>query len=85
MTCIISLVGDDDIKLDKMFKNYAKTWRIKATDEYTKLMLKTDVHSPNKIRVNRVLSNYDEFKRLYGVVEGDGMYIPEERIISIWK
>ena len=85
MTCIVSLVGNDDIKLDKMFKNYAKTWRIKATDEYTKLMLKTDVHSPNKIRVNRVLSNFDEFKRLYGVVEGDGMYIPEERIISIWK
>lgn len=84
MTCIISLIGDDHIKLDKMFKNYAKTWRIKATDEYTKLMLKTDVHSPNKIRVNRVLSNFDEFKRLYGVVEGDGMYIPEEKVISIW-
>lgn len=85
MECIINLIGGDDIKLDRMFKSYAKTHRVKATDEYIKSMLQSDVHSPDKVRVNRVLSNFDEFKRVYGIVEGDGMYIPEDGVIRIWR
>ncbi len=84
MSCIISLTGDDALKLDKVFRSYAKVWRTKIMPEYQKEMLKSDVHSPAKVRVNRVLSNFEEFYNCYGIIEGDGMYIPNEKQISIW-
>ncbi len=85
MTCVISLAGADNPKLDLLFSSYAKAWRAKTTQEYDKLMLKTDVHSPASVRVNRVLSNFTEFQNCYGIIEGDGMFIPDAGRITIWK
>ncbi len=84
MACILDIAGKDNPRLLNLFENYAVCWRIRSTDEYKKGMLKVDSHSPDKVRVNRVLSNYDEFHGLFGVIEGDGMYLPEERRIKIW-
>lgn len=84
-SCVLNLAGADNPKLDKLFCSYAKMWREKATPEYEKLMLLTDEHSPAKVRVNRVLSNFDEFLDFYGVTENDGMYLPPESHIDIWK
>ncbi len=84
ISCIISLVGEDNEKLGDMFEGYAKIWRIKSTEEYDKNILMTDNHSPNKVRVNRVLSNFEAFENYYKIKEGDGMYIPDENKIDIW-
>ena len=84
MACIIDIAGKDNPRLGNLFENYAVCWRIKSTDEYKKGMLRVDTHSPDKVRVNRVLSNYSEFYDFFGVVEGDGMYLSEERRIKIW-
>ncbi len=84
VSCIISLVGEDNEKLGEMFEAYAKIWRIKSTEAYDKNMIMTDNHSPNKIRVNRVLSNFEAFENFYKIKEGDGMYIPDEKKIDIW-
>lgn len=83
MECIIGLANEE--KLDILFKSYAKIWRTKTTDYYAKTMLDTDTHSPAKVRVNRVLSNFDEFINYFGVIEGDGMYLPAENRIKIWN
>lgn len=41
----------------------------------------TDSHIPNKLRVNNLLSNSDQFIKLYNICKFDGMWIePEERI-----
>lgn len=85
MSCIISLAKKKGLDLDKVFRAYAESMRIKSTDEYDKFLLKNDVHSPSKVRVNRVLSNFDEFVAYYGVIEGDGMFIPKECRINILK
>lgn len=84
MACILDIAGKDNPRLGNLFENYAVCWRIKSTDEYKKGMLKVDPHSPDKVRVNRVLSNYDEFHNYFGVMDGDGMYLPKERRIKIW-
>lgn len=84
MSCILSLAGADNPKLDLLFTSYAEVWRTKTTDEYASSMLRIDSHSPAKIRVNRVLSNFDEFIHHYGIIEGDGMYIPEDKRIKIY-
>lgn len=85
MSCILSLAGNDNPKLDKLFEAYARVWRTKSTESYDRLMLRTDSHSPAKVRVNRVLSNFDEFIDTYNITEGDGMYLPEENRIRIWE
>lgn len=85
MSCIISLAGKDNPNLYKLFEAYARVWRTKTTDSYDRLMLRTDSHSPAKVRVNRVLANFEEFIDTYGIIEGDGMYLPEENRINIWE
>lgn len=85
MAAILSLAKTENLDLDKIFVSYAKSWRTKTTKEYSEDMLRTDVHSPARVRVNRVLSNFDEFADFYGIMDGDGMYIPKERRIRIWN
>ena len=46
------------------------------------MLMAVDVHSPSKIRVNAVLSVQQEFRDLYDIEEGDGMY--QEKMPEIW-
>ncbi len=85
MSCILSLAERKALDLGKFFSAYARSWRIKTSKNYAEYMLTADEHSPSRVRVNRVLSNFDEFIEYYGVAEGDGMFIPEDRRINIWK
>ena len=41
-----------------------------------------DTHSPDKVRVNAVLSTIDEFYEIYNITENDKMY--KERRLKIW-
>ena len=43
-----------------------------------------DVHSPNNIRVDRLLQSVDEFYEVYGIEKNDGMYVPSEERVRIW-
>ncbi len=85
MSCMLSLVGSDESALERFFCSYAKIWRTNMSDDTAAFMLANDVHAPSKIRVNRVLSNFDIFINHYGIKEGDGMYIPPEKRINFWK
>ncbi len=85
MSCLLDVVGSGNPRLEELFLGYASIWRTKATDSYTHLMLQTDTHAPDKIRVNRILSNFEVFQRFYGIQEGDGMYLPKEKQIQIWN
>ena len=69
---------------DAFFRSYARYW-LKAAD-YAVLaeLALSDVHAPNNLRVNRVLSNFQEFFDTYGIQPGDGMYVPPEERITIW-
>ena len=85
MSCILSLAKRDKLNLDILFKSYAEIWRTKTTSQYADTLLEYDNHAPAKVRVNRVLSNFDTFLDYYKVIEGDGMYIPEDKRIKIYN
>ena len=68
----------------KYFMNWGKVWCLKATDEYTQMRLKNDVHSPNKLRANIQVRNFPEWYETFDVKETDQMFIPEEKRIIIW-
>ena len=85
MECILKLAGENNPRLGDIFKNYATIWRMKSDDSYIQMQLENDTHSPDKVRVNRVLSNFGEFERHYKIEKDDIMYLPAEERIRIWR
>ena len=79
---VVQSLPDGD--LQAFFRNWAVIWRMKATPAYTQLLLALDVHAPNQLRTNVQLGNLDAFYDVFSVTEGDGMYIPPERRVTIW-
>ena len=66
------------------FINWARIWCMKIKEEFIQLMLARDVHSPNVLRANMPPRNFPEWYEAFGVVEGDGMYLPPDKRINIW-
>lgn len=85
LSCITSLVGDDQQQLRELFQRYAVIWAEKFTEEEQLNRLNTDVHSPGRVRVNAVLRCTDAFYKAYPEIkEGDGMYLAPEDRVRIW-
>ena len=83
MECVTSLAKNKD-DLIKIFEHYAAIWGMKQVDVMVIDQLAYDVHSPEIIRVNAILSALDCFYDAYGVKEGDKMYIAPEKRVSRW-
>lgn len=76
---IDGLTGDQ-----RFFLGYAQVWRTKSRDETLRRQVLTDPHSPSHFRTIGPLRNFAPFHAAFGVKEGDGMYLPESRRVSIW-
>lgn len=85
MTCITSIIGDDARALDEAFGQMTYNWASEDTASFMMYLLNTDTHSPNKVRVNAVLSSCDAFYKIYDIRETDGMYVAPEDRVGIWK
>lgn len=83
MECVTSLAKNNE-DLKKIFENYALIWGRKVFDVGVLKQINHDVHSPDIIRVNAILSTLQCFYDLYDVKEGDKMYIAPEKRISRW-
>ena len=85
MACVLDILKDtQNVDYESFFESNADIWREICTKEYEELKLKNDSHSPNKVRVNAVLPQFDEFYKTYGVKEGDNMYVKPEDRLKIW-
>lgn len=87
MNAIVSIAkskkaSNDELKT--MFSSYASLWVCEYIESYEKLLLLSDTHSPNKIRVNAVLSSCDVFYEVYNIDEDDLMYIDKDKRVGIW-
>ncbi len=69
---------------DAFFRNYAKSWLLVTDRDTIAELAASDEHAPKKLRVNKVLSNFQKFFDTYDISEGDGMYTALEDRISIW-
>lgn len=80
------LVEQDKVKdeTQKLFEQWAKIWRCNITEDALKNQLLTDPHSPTQLRVNGILQNLDEFYEIYGIKQGDQMYLAPELRSKIW-
>lgn len=85
MTCITSIIGDDEEALDEAFGQMTYNWASADTASFMMYLLNTDTHAPNKIRVNAVLSSCDAFYDIYDIKETDRMYVAPENRVGIWR
>lgn len=82
--------GKDTTKLDgftpdqRFFISIARIWRVKTTDEFMRMYVNTNSHSPAIWRVNGPLMNFTPFYNAFNVQPGDKMYKPEDQRIRVW-
>src|SRR4051812_4113687 len=68
----------------RFFISVARIWRVKMKDEFLRLWINNNPHSPPMWRVNSPLMNSPHFYEAFNVQPGDSMYLPEENRIHIW-
>ena len=74
----------DGFDYKAMFEAYTQVWAVVMTRENALNRSMTDTHSPASVRVNRVLQAFDKFYEVYGITEGDVMWVTPEDRVSIW-
>jgi putative endopeptidase len=73
------LTGDQ-----RFFMAYAQVWRAKARDGYLRQQLLTDPHSPESIRINGIVRNFDRWYDAFGVKPGDQLYLSPADRVRVW-
>lgn len=85
IACVLDIakkIENPDLKA--LFENYATIWREVSTKELKEYLLNNDSHAPKKVRVNVVLSQFEDFYETYNIKEGDEMYVKPEERVGIW-
>ncbi len=68
----------------RFFLSVAHIWRVKMKDEFLRLWINNNPHSPPMWRVNGPLMNSTHFYDAFHVQTGDKMYLPDSSRIKIW-
>ncbi len=68
----------------RFFLSIARIWRVKMKDEFLRLWINNNPHSPPMWRVNGPLMNSVHFYDAFNVKPGDKMYLEEKDRIKIW-
>ena len=85
MQIIMDIIGDDKQAQKECLEAYANMWAQLGTVSYlTDSTLLSDVHASNVVRVNAVVATLDQFYEIYGIEEGDAMYIAPENRLKLW-
>ncbi|KRM00958.1 M13 family peptidase [Limosilactobacillus gastricus] len=85
LSCALSAAQEEaDYNAQAFFLNWARVWRMKATEQYMQLLLSIDVHAPNKLRANVQAQNLTEFYPAFDIQPGDQMYLEPDQRVQIW-
>ena len=68
----------------RFYAGWAQAWRGKTRTNDLIVRIKTDPHSPGPVRGTVPEMNQASFYEAFGVKEGDKMYLPPEKRVSLW-
>lgn len=68
----------------RFFVSFATIWRANYTEEYVRLIVTSDPHSPGQYRCNGVLENFPPFAAAFGLDETAPLAKPDGDRIEIW-
>ena len=86
----MTLQGQGSTKIDgftpdqRFFVSFAKIWSVKMKDEFLRLWINNNLHSPPVWRVNGVLMNTTPFYEAFDVKPEDKMFLENKDRITIW-
>ncbi len=84
MKCMLRMAKkQDSFDYDQFFRSFANLWMTKGTLTIAYKYF-DDEHPLAYLRVNCPLQQFDEFFDLYGIKEGDRMYLAPEDRVNIW-
>lgn len=85
MACVLDYLAEQpNGDYQAFFHAFAGCWASNASRSYLQYLATDDVHSFDNVRVNRTLSAFQKFYDTFGIVPGDGMYVPQEERPMIW-
>jgi putative endopeptidase len=82
--------GKSDTKIDgftpdqRFFLSLAQVWRMKVSDEATRMSISTNPHSPPMYRTNGPMSNMPGCYKAFNVKPGNKMYRPDSLRVKVW-
>jgi putative endopeptidase len=80
-----ALTGEEREKaLQEFFVAYATSWRLKDNMKKRIQAVIMDKHAPPNLRVNLVVSQFEEWYTAFSIQEKDSLYIPPEKRIHIF-
>jgi len=79
-----TLLVDGLTPTQRFFVSWATVWRTNYTDEYRRLLVNIDPHSPARCRVNGPVANIPAFAEAFSVPDGAPMALPAESRAHIW-
>lgn len=68
----------------RFYISFSQGWQTKTRDNYAISALKTDPHTPGKIRAYAPLLNQDGFYKAFNIPANSNMYLPPEKRVIIW-
>lgn len=77
-------VVDGLTAMQRFFYSWARIWRGKQRDDFARLLLNIDPHSPVEFRCNGIVRNMDAFYEAFDVRQGDALWLDPEDRVSIW-
>jgi putative endopeptidase len=82
--------GKPDARIDglsrdqRFFLGWATAWRTQLTPEILKVLVASDPHPPDRVRVSAPPSNLPAFARAFACKTGDAMARSGEQLVAIW-
>ncbi len=79
---ILKLIEDEeDFDYDKFYTRLAEIFAEVLSKDYLEYIYASETHPIPNVRVNMMVQMFDDFYDVYGVSEGDAMYLPPEKRI----
>ncbi len=86
----MSLNGQPDKVIDgftgdqRFYLGFAQVWQSKYKDDFMKMLVSVDVHSPDHFRPIGATRNIDLWYKTFNVQPGDTYYVAPENRVRIW-
>ena len=88
LMALLNTIGDKKEKIDgytpeqRLFLSFGQVWCTNAREEFLRLQVQTNEHSPAQFRVNGVVRNMPEFQKAFSCKPGQPMAPPNA--CSVW-
>ena len=84
LSCAVDAVKAKGGDPKLLFEAFAASRKSLYTRSYLEYAGKYEEHASDNLRVNVPLANNPDFAEIYGIKEGDGMYVAPDKMIGLW-